>query len=77
VPAIPEGVNEIPTRLIDIEKLFATTIEVIDPKTNRVVTRRTLDRYLLAALSHHRVAFYEVRPDGQDQVVVGTLSLSR
>jgi hypothetical protein len=77
VPAIPEGVNEIPTRLIAIEKLFATMIEVIDPRTNRVLARRTLDRYLLASLSNRRVAFYEVLPDGQDQVVVGTLRLSR
>lgn len=77
VPAIPDGVNEIPTRLIAMEKLFSTMIEVLDPRTNRVVARRMLDRYLLASLSNRRVAFYEVLPDGRDQVVVGTLSVSR
>lgn len=75
-PVVPEAVREAPGRLIQTDKLFATTIEVIDPRTKRVVARRTFQRFLIGSLSDRRAVFYDVDPSGEARIVVGTLSLS-
>ncbi|MGQ0765028.1 MAG: 6-bladed beta-propeller [Gemmatimonadota bacterium] len=75
-PGVPESVREVPGRLIQSDKLYATTVEVINPGTRRVVARKTFDRYVISALSDRRAAFYEVDDAGMARIVVGRLLLS-
>jgi len=75
-PIVPAGVREVPARMVQVDKLYATTIEVIDPRAKRLVARRTFERYLIGSLSDRRAVFYDVDPSGEARIVVGTLLLS-
>lgn len=75
-PVVPEAVREVPSRLIAKDKLYATTVEIIDPRTRRVVARQTFDRYVVGSMPDRRVAFYEVDSNGESRIVIGTLALA-
>ena len=59
------------------ELLFATMIEVIDPRRGRVITRQTLENYLIGAVPDRRAAFYEINDRDEGRVVVKALSIVR
>lgn len=67
------GQREFEVRQIALERMFRTAIEVIDPRVARVVTRRIVDDWIVAALAGSRAAAYSVSPDGVPQVRVLTL----
>jgi hypothetical protein len=57
-PKMAPGQREAAGRLFGFDKMFRTTVEVIDPKLNRVVARRTLDGYVSHVLPDGRAAMY-------------------
>ncbi len=75
-PNVPEGTREISTRQIAFDKLFRTTVEIIDPKTNRVVSRSTFDRYMHSVLPDGRVAIFRGREEQGEEVLIGRFELS-
>ncbi|HYV97294.1 MAG TPA: 6-bladed beta-propeller [Gemmatimonadaceae bacterium] len=66
--------REIAARSIPYEKLYRTTIEIIDPHAAHVVAHTVVDQYIIAALPNGRVAAYSV--DGQDVPHVDILQLT-
>jgi hypothetical protein len=60
----PDGAREVPASLIDIEKLFDTMIEVIDPRAEAVLARERLKGYLIGVTDHHQVSIYAEDQDG-------------
>jgi hypothetical protein len=68
---------EYPASAIDIEKLFVTTVEVIDPLAKRVVARTTLDSYVRGVMADGSVWSLESDDDGRRSVRVTTLALER
>ena len=57
------------------ERLYRTTVEVIDPRTARVVTQRVLDEWIVAALPGNRAAAYSVDERGMPRITIVQLSL--
>ena len=57
------------------EKLYRTMVEVIDPTEGRVITRRTIDQWVIAALPGRRIAAYTVDRDGIPQVEISQIEL--
>lgn len=76
-PTLPPGTREVPSRMIAKEKLFRTTVEVIDPRLGRVVARKTLESFVVGGLQGRRVAVYEVGADGEQHISVLALDLVR
>ena len=70
---VPAGAREVPARLILLEKLFDTMIEVVDPTAGVVVARRQLNQYLVDLPGSGQAAFYE---EQNDQPIVRVMSLS-
>jgi hypothetical protein len=58
------------------EKLFRTTIEVLDPRRGRVVARRSIDEYIMTALPNNRAAIYSVDADGISHISIVSLALT-
>ena len=75
-PAMQPGQMEVSSRTIDYGKLYATTIEVIDPDAKRVVARHVIDRLIVSAMSGRRVAFFSRDADelGRIDIVEFTLN---
>jgi hypothetical protein len=69
-PASARGQKEVRVSEIAIEKLFRTLIEVIDPKSARVIARRTLDAFIFAALGGGLVAAYTADENGVSRIRV-------
>jgi hypothetical protein len=74
-PAVGSGLREVPLDAIAFEKLYRTTIEVIDPKTAVVVTRMNTDRLIVEALPNRLAVTYSVDASGRRQISVVSLSL--
>jgi hypothetical protein len=74
-PKLPDGA-EIRLDQIDPRKLFATLVEVIDPSTRRVISRRIFDNYL-TALPHRRAALPVMSEVGVPTIEIVELSISR
>ncbi len=75
LPKMGPGVTEIASRQIMYEKLYRTTVEVIDPRTARVVAQRVLDEWIVAALPDNRAAAYSVDENGTPRISILQLSL--
>jgi hypothetical protein len=60
-PQIPTGARsfEVGPEAFANEKLFDTTVEIIDPRVARVVVRATLDRFVVAHVRDDIVAIYD------------------
>ena len=58
------------------EKLYSTTIELIDPVEARVLARRTIDQWVIAALPGRRIATYVVDRDGIPRVEISQIELT-
>lgn len=76
--AWPKNVGmEVDLNKMSFEKMFHTTIEVIEPGTRRVISRTTLPHWLIAALPGMRAAAYTVDEGGVPHVEVIELKLQR
>ncbi|MEX2281618.1 MAG: hypothetical protein WEE89_03910 [Gemmatimonadota bacterium] len=64
------------TDQIPMEKLLRTVVEVIDPKTARVITRTTVPSILSTVLADGRAVFYNVDRDGIPYLEIVTLRLA-
>jgi hypothetical protein len=65
-----------PTRF-PYEKTHRTTIEILNPRLNRVVARNTLDSWVVAALPGGRAAIYETTPDGIPSIRIVQMEMVR
>ena len=65
---------EIPAARIATELLYDTMVEVLDPRTARVIARRRLNSYVIRPLSGQRAVVYAVGAD--DKAVLSVVSLS-
>ena len=70
------GGTEFVAKDVIYNKLYTTYVEVIDPRTARVVTSRAIDGYVMEALPDRRVALYRVDANGFPRVDIVALSLS-
>ena len=68
--AIPKGGGEVSVKQIAWEKYYRTVVEVIDPKSARVVTRKPLDQIVLGFLPGNRAALYSVDADGIPRIQI-------
>lgn len=75
-PTLAPGQREVLARQVALEKMFRTTIEVIDPRSARVVARRTIDDWIVDALPAKRAAAYVVDSDGIPRVRILELGIS-
>ena len=75
----PKGAtgSEIEIRRLALEKMYRTTIEVIDPRTKRVLARRIIPEVIVAALPNRRAAAYVVGPDDVPRIAILRLDLVR
>lgn len=71
------GGNEVPVRDSPLHLLFETTIEALDPRSQRVIARVTVPRLVVGALPGARVAFYEVGSNGVSRVRIAQVVLQR
>jgi hypothetical protein len=62
---------------IDWEKVYHTRIEVIDPKTNRVVVRNRLREFVIAAFPDRKVAIYQADEAGTPRISIAQLTIRR
>ena len=76
-PKVGPHQHEVPGRFIATEKLWTTTVEVLDPRHNRVVARSPLGGYVINALPDRRVAVYEEDENGARVRVVELVLLGR
>lgn len=73
---IPQtGVAEIPIRSIRVDRLFNTMVEVIDPRTSRVVTRSLIEGWVVGA-SPGRVAVWSMSNSGSGHLKIIATALS-
>lgn len=75
-PKIAPGQREVRGSDMVYGKLFDTMIEVIDPRTARVVARAQFDGYAMSILTGKRAAFLEQTPDGDERIVIREFRLS-
>ncbi|MDQ8165246.1 MAG: hypothetical protein P3A28_05750 [Gemmatimonadota bacterium] len=75
-PAMRPGQMEVSSRAIDYGKLYATTIEIIDPDAGRVVARQVIDRLIISAMPGRRVAFFSRDADELGRIDVMEFTLS-
>lgn len=68
---------ELDYRQIALDKMFRTVVEVINPRTSRVVARRLLSEWVVEVLPAGRVAIYSVGEDGVPHVLIAELRLLR
>ncbi|HEX6051172.1 MAG TPA: 6-bladed beta-propeller [Gemmatimonadaceae bacterium] len=75
-PGSASARGEVRAQDMAFEKLYRTTIELIDPVAARVVARRTIDQWVIAALPGHRIAAYTVDRDGIPRVEISRIELT-
>jgi hypothetical protein len=62
---------------MSFDKMFQTTIEVIDPQARRVLARTTVPHWIVAALPGRRLAGYAVDAEGEPHVEIFDVALVR
>ncbi len=75
-PAVQAGQREVSSRAFDYGKMWATTIEVINPDAGRVVARQVIDRLIISATPGRRVAFFSRDADGLGRIDVVEFTLN-
>jgi hypothetical protein len=73
---VPRGRSEISMKQFGIDKLWTTVIEVIDPRTLRLIAHEKLAEWAVSPLSDHRLAVRRFDADGAPQVAIFQLTLS-
>jgi hypothetical protein len=74
-PAVDRSILEVPARAIKMERLFRTTVEVIDPRRRRLVKSHVVDAYVINALPNGRAAFLDMLQDGSARIRVMSFRL--
>jgi hypothetical protein len=69
------GGAEVSAGEFSYEKLYDTTVEVLDPIGGRVLARRTLDRFIVSALPDGHAAIYDTTEAGEPFVEIVRLSI--
>jgi hypothetical protein len=62
---------------MSFDKMFQTTIEVIDPQARRVLARTTVPHWIVAALPGRRLAGYATDAEGEPHVEIFDVMLMR
>jgi hypothetical protein len=75
-PVLQSGQREVSSRSFDYGKMWATTIEVIDPDAGRVVARQVIDRLIISAVSGRRAAFFSRDATGLGQIEILEFTLN-
>lgn len=75
-PAMQPGQREVMSQSFDHGKMWATTIEVIDPDAGRVVARQVIDRLIISAMPGRRVAFFSRDADELGRIDIVELTLN-
>lgn len=75
-PPPPLGRGELRSNMIAVEKLWKTVVEVIDPRSTRVVARADLDEWVFAALPGRKAVGRRIDAEGVPQVAVLQFALS-
>lgn len=75
--AAPRGARETRGIHVQQEKLFHTTIEVIDPQAQQVVARTTIPQWVVGVTHDRHVAVYEVGDDDIPRVRILSFQLER
>lgn len=75
-PQIQPGQREVSSRSFQFEKMWDTTIEVIDPVAGRVVARQLIERYMVSAIPGRRVAFFSRDGMGEARVDIVEYTLT-
>jgi hypothetical protein len=76
-PARRPGLAEVSSSSIAYERLYRTSIEVIDVRSKRVVTRAFTDAWVLAALSATRAVVVDTDALGNRRLSLVSLSIDR
>jgi hypothetical protein len=76
-PKVPEGVREIRADAIRGDKMYRAIIEVIDPRTSRVVARSSTNSYVTAAFPGRKAAVFYFDADEVPHYAIVALSLER
>jgi hypothetical protein len=75
--AWPRAGGEIDYRQLDLERLFDSVVEVIDPRTARVVARRQFDEWIVSMSPGARIARLSVDGAGAARILINELRLVR
>jgi hypothetical protein len=75
MPKAGPGTHEVSMRQISFDKMYRTNIEVIDPRTARIVARREMEDFVIAALPNGRAAVYSVDEQGTPRVSIVQVAL--
>ena len=71
-----KGAGELRISAFSQERMFRTVVEVLDPKAGRVVARRQLDEWIIAALPEGRAVVYTVDTNDIPRLRVVRLTLN-
>lgn len=74
---IDKNARDVRANQVQIDKMFRSAIEVVDPKTGRVVVRQFTDDYISRVTSDGDVVIYRVSSDGTPSIVVKSMAISR
>lgn len=69
----PAVAREVLPSLIDVEKLFDTMIEVIDPRAGAVLARERLPGYMIGVSDHQLISIYDT--DAGDYPIIRVLEI--
>jgi hypothetical protein len=72
----PAVAREVPLSLIDVEKLFDTMIEVIDPRAGAVLARERLPGYMIGVSDHRLISIYDTDTDDYPIIRVVEIKLT-
>jgi hypothetical protein len=75
--AVPSGAREIPVRAVRHEKLHKTTVEVLDPRSGRVVARSELPDWVISTMAGDLAAAYIVGEDDIPRIRLLRFALHR
>jgi hypothetical protein len=74
-PKLGPGISEVGPEAFSYEKLYRTTVEVLDPTVARVVVRTTLNQYVVTPLPGGRAAVYNTTASGEPYVQIVRLAI--
>ena len=76
-PKLAPSAKRLSVLAMHFDKLFGTTIEVLDPVTRNVIATAPLDEYITNVLPNGNVAVYSVDSAGAPHLAIRRLPLSR
>jgi len=69
-PRMPAGATEVELKSVAVERLYDTMVEVIEPRSGRVLTRSRLPGYVVSALPNGQLARFMVTDEGVQVVEI-------